>query len=159
MHLNLEGLSPAFNKNTTQYYLVVSNLINDIEVKAVPEDSSCKVEITGNKNLSIGNNKIDIKVISADGSASKIYSINVSKTENKELIQQIIEAIKNIQIGKKTDFVFSDNGRYYTIEYYDGTTVTYYFQSNYYNIDNVNYETYNYDKLKKINIPKESINK
>ena len=34
-----------------------------------------------------------------------------------------------------------------------------FFQSNYYNKDNVNYETYNYDKLKKINIPKESINK
>lgn len=81
------------------------------------------------------------------------------KTENKELIQQIIEAIKNIQIGEKADLTFSDNGRYYTIEYYDGTTSTYYFQSNYYNKDNVNYETYNYDKLKEINIPKESINK
>ena len=101
MHLNLEGLSPAFNKNTTQYYLVVSNLINDIEVKAVPEDSSCKVEITGNKNLSIGNNKIDIKVISADGSASKIYSINVSKTENKELGNASLEnlAIENITLN------------------------------------------------------------
>ena len=85
MHLNLEGLSPAFNKNTTQYYLVVSNLINDIEVKAVPEDSSCK----------------DIKVISADGSASKIYSINVSKTENKELGNASLEnlAIENITLN------------------------------------------------------------
>ncbi|CCZ55963.1 unknown [Clostridium sp. CAG:1219] len=81
------------------------------------------------------------------------------KTENKELIQQIIEAIKNIQIGEKVDLTFSDNGRYYTIEYYDGTTTTYYFQSNYYNKDNINYETYNYDKLKEINIPKENINK
>ena len=111
-------------------------------------------------NITINNNQYEIEQIASikmkqETDGGYIYY----KTENKELIQQIIEAIKNIQIGEKVDLVFSDNGRYYTIEYYDGTTATYYFQSNYYNKDNVNYETYNYNKLKKINIPKESINK
>ena len=111
-------------------------------------------------NITINNNQYEIEQIVSIKMKEETEGVYIYyKTENKELIQQIIEAIKNIQIGKKTDFVFSDNGRYYTIEYYDGTTVTYYFQSNYYNKDNVNYETYNYDKLKKINIPKESINK
>lgn len=81
------------------------------------------------------------------------------KTENKELIQETINALNNIQIGEKVDVIFNDNGRYYIIEYYDGTTLTYYFQSNYYNKDNVNYKTYNYDELRKIKIPKEVVNK
>ena len=81
------------------------------------------------------------------------------KTEDKELIEKIINALNNIQIGEKVNVMFSDNGRYYIIEYYDGRTLTYYFQSNYYNKDNVNYKTYNYEELRKINIPEEIINK
>ena len=104
-------------------------------------------------NITINNNQYEIEqIVSIKMKEETEGGYIYYKTENKELIQQIIKALENIQIGKKTDFVF-------TIEYYDGTTVTYYFQSNYYNKDNVNYETYNYDKLKKINIPKESINK
>lgn len=111
-------------------------------------------------NITINNNQYEIEqIVSIKMKEETEGGYIYYKTENKELIQQIIKALENIQIGKKTDFVFSDDGRYYTIEYYDGTTVTYYFQSNYYNKDNVNYETYNYDKLNKINIPKESINK
>lgn len=81
------------------------------------------------------------------------------KTENKELIEKIIKALNNIQIGEKVNVMFSDNGRYYIIEYYDGTTLTYYFQSNYYNKDNVNYRAYNYEELRKIKIPEEIVNK
>ena len=81
------------------------------------------------------------------------------KTENKELIQEIIKALNNIQIGEKIDVMFNDSGRYYIIEYNNGTTLTYYFQSNYYNKDNVNYKTYNYEELRKINIPEEIRNK
>ncbi|MGN1379127.1 MAG: hypothetical protein ACI4XR_01860 [Bacilli bacterium] len=77
------------------------------------------------------------------------------KTEDKKLIEKIIIALNNIQIGKKVDMVFNDDGRYYIINYNDGTTLTYYFQNNYYNKDNINYMTYNYDDLKKIKIPKE----
>ena len=80
------------------------------------------------------------------------------KTEDKELIEKVINALNNIQIGEKVDVMFSDDGRYYIIEYYDGTTLTYYFQSNYYNKDNVNYKTYNYDELRKIKIPEEIVN-
>ena len=110
-------------------------------------------------NITINNNQYEIEqIVSIKMKEETEGGYIYYKTENKELIQQIIEALKKIQIGEKVDLTFSDNGRYYTIEYYDGTTVTYYFQSNYYNKDNLNYETYNYNKLKKINIPKESIN-
>lgn len=81
------------------------------------------------------------------------------KTEEKQLIEEIVNALNNIQIGEKIDVMFNDSGRYYIIEYNNGTTLTYYFQSNYYNKDNVNYKTYNYEELRKINIPEEIINK
>ena len=100
MHLNVEGINPAFNANTTQYYLVVSNLINDIEVLALPEDAAARVQITGNTNLVMGNNEILVKVISQDGSASKTYKINVSKTEDKERGNASLEnlAIENAML-------------------------------------------------------------
>lgn len=100
LHLNVEGINPAFNANTTQYYLVVSNFINDIEVVAIPEDASAGVEVTGNTNLVMGNNEIFVKVISSDGSASKTYAINVSKTEDRERGNANLEnlAIENIDI-------------------------------------------------------------
>ena len=58
----------------------------------------------------------------------------------------------------KVDVMFNDSGRYYIIEYNNGTTLTYYFQSNYYNKDNVNYKTYNYEELRKFKIPEEIVN-
>ena len=33
------------------------------------------------------------------------------KTENKELIEKIIKALNNIQIGEKVNVMFSDNGQ------------------------------------------------
>lgn len=100
LHLSVEGISPSFNANTVQYYLVVSNLINDIDVVATPEDQSAKVEITGNKNLAMGSNVIQVKVTSSDGKASKIYTINVSKTDDKEHGNADLEnlAIENVSI-------------------------------------------------------------
>lgn len=117
-----------------------------------------------------GNNKKNEKtnINATENGIGKILSISMKeeteggyryyKTEDRELIEKIIKALNNIQIGEKAPVMFSDNGRYYIIEYHDGTTLTYYFQSNYYNKDNVNYKTYNYDELRKIKIPEEIVN-
>ena len=114
LHLNVEGINPAFNTNTVRYYLVVSNLINNIEVVAVPEDTSARVEITGNTNLVMGNNEIIVKVISSDGRTSKIYTINVSKTEDKERGNASLEnlAIENVWMVPE----FNSNVFEYTAE-------------------------------------------
>lgn len=106
-----------------------------------------------------------IIIIKKENDVNNVISISIKeeteggyiyyKTEDKKLIEKIIIALNNIQIGKKVDMVFNDDGRYYIINYNDGTTLTYYFQNNYYNKDNINYMTYNYDDLKKIKIPKE----
>lgn len=100
LHLNIEGISPSFNKDITEYYLVISNLINEIDVEAIPEEKTANINITGNKNIPMGGSKIEVIVSSEDGNTSKTYTINLSKTENEELANAKLEnlAIENVNI-------------------------------------------------------------
>ena len=76
------GLSPAFSTGTTDTMTVGSN-IDKIEVNAVAEDNNASVIVEGNKNITIGNNKITITVTA--GENTKIYHINVTKENKKQL--------------------------------------------------------------------------
>src|SRR5574344_48636 len=60
LQLDVEGISPKFSRNIIQYYLIVSNFINDINVNAIAENSGAKVNVTGNIGLKVGLNKITI---------------------------------------------------------------------------------------------------
>ena len=63
LHLNVEGLSPRFNKNTTNYTIVVGDNVDNITINAIPEDSNASIDITGNTGLAVGANKIPKQVI------------------------------------------------------------------------------------------------
>lgn len=97
LQIDVEGLNPKFNKNTLNYYITVPSSVQNIKVTAVPEDASASVDISGNKNLKIGTNKINIKVIAANNKTTKNYVINVSKTDNVDLTNANLEnlAIEN----------------------------------------------------------------
>ena len=82
LQLNVQGINPNFNKNTTQYYITIGNNINVINVTAVPEDKNAKVSINGNKNLKTGLNKISVLVTAPDNKSKKTYNINVTKTDD-----------------------------------------------------------------------------
>ena len=73
-------LTPKFDKDVTEYTLNVGSDINSIDIKANAEDSSAKVEITGNDKLLAGENTIKIKVTAEDGTV-RTYKINVTKGE------------------------------------------------------------------------------
>ena len=79
------------------------------------------------------------------------------KTEERQLIEKIVDALNKIKVKEKTDIVFSDNTRTYILTLYDGTTLIYSFQANYYHKDNTNYEIDNYEELMKIKIPEVNI--
>lgn len=100
LHLSVEGLSPAFQKTITRYNLVVGDDVNQIAVNAIPEDSNAKVSVTGNTNLKIGANEIKITVTAQDGKTTKMYVIEVTKTENPELANANLEnlAIENVTL-------------------------------------------------------------
>ncbi len=98
LRIDQEGVSPNFNKDTFDYYLVVAGTINNIDILAVPENTNATVNITGNKNLVSGLNKIQIEVISEDQSQKNIYTINVTKTNDAEVANTNLEtlAIENV---------------------------------------------------------------
>lgn len=80
---NIEGLTPDFDKDTTEYYLVVDLSIKKVQVTATTEDKKAKTLITGGKSLKEGENTITIKVTAEDGTV-KNYYIYVTRTDNKE---------------------------------------------------------------------------
>jgi hypothetical protein len=98
LSLNLEGLSPNFDKTVTNYTLIVKESINDVDVNAVVEDKKSTISITGNKGLLVGNNEILITVTAEDGS-TKVYKIIVTKTN--ELSDSSLESlsIENINLN------------------------------------------------------------
>lgn len=93
LRLDQEGISPDFNKDIKEYYFIANNTINDLGITAIPENSGSTVTITGNKNLKIGENTIDIKVESKDKSKTSIYKIYVTKTNNIELANANLETL------------------------------------------------------------------
>ena len=97
LSLDKEGLSPSFNKNTTLYTIIIGSEVENIDVLATPEDAKSSLTITGNNNLQIGVNKIEITVTAQNGN-KKIYTINATKTENPELANANLEnlAIENV---------------------------------------------------------------
>ena len=109
LHLSVEGLSPAFNKNTTTYNIVVPNNIDTININAIPEDSNAKVSVAGNTNLQTGLNNITIKVTAPDNKTTKTYTIHATKTDNPELANANLEnlAIENVMLDPEfnTDIV------------------------------------------------------
>ena len=80
------------------------------------------------------------------------------KTEEKQLIEEIVNALNKIGVKEKTNLMFSDNTKTYILTLYDGTTLKYSFQANYYHEDNINYEIDNYEDLMKIKITEENVN-
>lgn len=80
MRTNREGITPEFNAEILEYYLVVDETVNDLDITAIPVSKKAEVIISGNKNLKNGLNIVKITV-SLNGN-SKTYTIHVTKTSN-----------------------------------------------------------------------------
>jgi len=93
MRLNVGGIAPEFNKDITEYYLVVDTSVSEILITAMPENSEDNINITGNTNLKNGLNKIAIEVTKKDGSKNRIYTINVTRTEEVDKSNTSLEIL------------------------------------------------------------------
>ena len=80
MRTNYEGITPDFNAEILEYYLIVDETVNDLAITAIPVSKRAEVVISGNKNLKNGLNIVKITV-SLNGN-SKTYTIYVTKTNN-----------------------------------------------------------------------------
>jgi len=113
-------LKPAFNSDVTSYTATIQD-ITDLTVNAVPSDGNAKVTVSDNhKALQKGENKIDIVVVSEDGSNKKVYSVvvtlNLTPTEAELL--KANATLKSLVIkGQKIDFDSNEKKYYITVPY------------------------------------------
>ena len=76
--LSIKGytLTPTFNKNVTEYDLVLNEIISSVEVSAKAADSSSSVSGTGTHKLQEGSNNIKIVVTAPSGNTTT-YTIHI----------------------------------------------------------------------------------
>ena len=100
MRLDKEGLIPEFSPDIKDYYFIADLDTNNLEVTAIPEASNANVQISGNQGLKEGLNKILIEVTSKDNTSKSVYTINVTKTSDKEAANSNLEtlAIENAML-------------------------------------------------------------
>lgn len=104
MRLDVPGITPEFNKDITKYYLTVDTSVRDLDVIAIPENHEYSVNITGNKGLREGLNKIVINVTSKDGSKKKTYEIEVTRTSDIEKANTNLETLAVEFFNLEPDF-------------------------------------------------------
>ena len=101
LRVDAQGLTPTFEPQIEEYYLVVPNSIQSVDVLAVSDNPNAIIDIKGNTDLKEKINDIKIQVTSADKTKSKVYTIHVSKTDNVEIANTNLEilAIENILLN------------------------------------------------------------
>ncbi len=104
LRLNHEGISPEFNKDIKEYYFVTNDKIEKLDITAVPENPDATVTITGNNNLKIGENVIEIKVESQDRTKTSSYKINLTKTSNLETANANLETLAVREASLEPEF-------------------------------------------------------
>lgn len=99
LKLDVEGMTPSFKPNTTNYSLVVSENVTNIDVLAITEDSNASIQITGNNGLQMGINTIRI-VVTAQNGSKKTYTISVTRTKDAENANSTLEnlSIENVTL-------------------------------------------------------------
>ncbi len=120
MRLGYEGINPDFSPDIQEYYLIVDEDTENIDVTAIPENRDAQVKVSGNSNLKNGKNTIKIKVASADKTNVKNYVVNVTKTNNSKRADANLEtlAVEGYELNPE----FYDNITHYKIEVSKDTT-------------------------------------
>lgn len=107
--LSIEGYEISFDKETLEYSIEVENGVEKVNISASPEDSKASVSGTGEREVTEGNNKLEVKVTAENGN-ERTYVINVKvkeldpinvKIDNEEYTvirkEDVLEAPKNYE--------------------------------------------------------------
>lgn len=92
------SLNPEFESSQTEYRVDVPYEIETLKILAVPENRNANVQITGNENLKIGNNKVVVNVTAENGFTIKYYRINVHRRNQEE--QHQVEEEQEVEAEK-----------------------------------------------------------
>ena len=100
--LELDGIQllPVFAKDTYSYTATLDNVTNkDIEVNAKANKENANIEITGNTNLALGENTINIVLTMPDSTVQTVYQIVLTAN----LVEQEVDV--ETDISTTTDFM------------------------------------------------------
>ena len=120
--LEIKDYTIDFDKDKTNYTIIIENDVEKLDIKAKAEEESAKVEIEGNEALEDGNNTIKVIVTGKD-KTTKTYTINVIKKANGE---EATNSTSNVYLekleikGYKIDF--NQKVDYYDIKVKDDVT-------------------------------------
>ncbi len=153
--LSIEGYDVSFDKETLEYSIEVENGVEKVNISASPEDSKASVSGTGEREVTEGNNKLEVKVTAENGN-ERTYVINVKvkeldpinvKVDNEEYTvirkEDVLEAPKNYEKttvninGEDVLAYYNDKTKYTLVGLKDKDG-----NANYYIYDNGKYTLY-----------------
>ncbi len=88
-------LTPKFTPGITDYTLTVPSVITKIDIDALPDKETTRIEGDGERELKIGVNEIEIKAISEEG-IERIYRIRITRESSKNVYLKTLEVRNGI---------------------------------------------------------------
>lgn len=77
-------LNPPFDNIETNYKTEVSNLVENLNILAIPQNEKASVKIEGKENLKVGNNLVTVIVTAQNGFTKRKYQIEVYRRNEQE---------------------------------------------------------------------------
>lgn len=113
--LTLTNASIIFNSDVYEYSVSILSDINSIDITAIPEDGSNKVEVIGNTNL-VNGSVIQV-IVSNQSGAMSTYKINVTKEELKKSSNAKLSSLSVVGY----EFAFDSKINEYSVYINEGT--------------------------------------
>jgi len=82
------AISPEFSSSVTEYAVSVPNEVTSLNITAEADSSKATVKITGNEELQVGDNNVEITVTAEDGSQTT-YKILAKRAEPELSLQAL----------------------------------------------------------------------
>lgn len=109
-------MSPNFSNDTLNYNVTVPNEANSVTINTETNNPKAKVEITGNTDLKVGENKVTVKVIAEDGT-TKTFTVNVKKEDKPAVKLDSDATLKSLNVsGQSLNPAFNKDISVYNLE-------------------------------------------
>ena len=108
-------ITPEFSSGTKEYSISIPNEVTKLSISAVPDSSKATVKITGNEELQVGENTIEVVVTAEDGSKTT-YKI-LAKRAQPVLSLQTLTVGYIDENGEKLELILNPVFVFDTYEY------------------------------------------
>lgn len=105
--INNAKVTPNFNKETTNYYVVVSKDVDKLQLDYITTDKKATVKVEGNTQLKDDEVNIVKVVVTAENGTTKTYTLNVTKSN-----EESNNKLKELKIKEKDISSIFDEDKY-----------------------------------------------